>query len=162
MNGQHVRFKCFVSSSSFLSFVWGWSLDLLDVRGQTTERHVPPRWHNDQLISVCSYAVPRMNPFLLPAFLKWHPHIKNLITLTHIFNPSDQVSPNPVLKGPNSAGFSIQPGGSHVQESFVYLVGQKSRPFHRTITFLWVCWPKIWFFLIRLTSLTYRQQYFPN
>lgn len=140
-------------------FAWGWSLDLLDVGGQIIERHVPP------------------------AFLKWHPCIENIITLTHIFNPLDQVSPNPVLEGP-SARFSILPGGSRIHESFVYLVGQKSRPFLRTIMFLsilswlgvvvvlvwsdwwpwmwngWVCWPKIRFFLNRLTSLSYRQQYF--
>lgn len=152
-NGEHVRFKWFVSSSSFLSFLaaslhvcvcvwtltslWGGSLELLDVRGQTIERHVLPRWRDDQPIGVCSYAVTGMNPFLLPAVLKLHPHIKNLITLTQIFNPLDQVSPNPVLEVPNWAGFSILPGGSHVQESFVNLVGQKS--------FLMGVWLCFWF-----------------
>lgn len=75
-------------SGGFFACVWGWSLDLLDVRGQNIERHVPPRWHNDQSIGVCSNAVTWMNPFLLPAFLKWHPHIKNVITLTLILTLS--------------------------------------------------------------------------
>lgn len=121
----------FIAGGSFacawkLKRLWGWSLDLLGVRGQTIERHVPPRWHNSQAIGVCS-CVTGMNPSLLPAFLKWHPHIKNWITLTHIFNPLDQVSPNPVLEGPKTARFSVQPEGAHDQESFVYLGGQKSR-----------------------------------
>lgn len=77
--------------------LWGWSLDLLDVRGQTIERHVFPMISGHWNLRFSISCLRKMTPT----------HQELNYPRTH-FNPLDQVSPNPVLEGPNSARFSIR------------------------------------------------------